>query len=140
MNATAETCINNPVLRYLVEALLFSSSVEDESLDKGYSICDIDKGCLDRLYSGFQQFIDRCEAEITSKLGGEWESLEDFYLGSYPDGCVERDFIYTRNHEGTGFWDCGRWDKKAADILTGNAHRFTQIECYVGDGDKIYFM
>lgn len=140
MSATTEVSIGNPVLRYLIEALLFSSNVEGEFLDRNYSISDVDKTCLDKLYADFQKFIDRCEAEITSRFGGDWNSLEDFYCGGYPDGCVERDFIYTRNHEGTGYWDRGRWDDKVASLLARNARRFTQIECYIGDDSKIYFM
>jgi hypothetical protein len=143
MNATAETCINNPVLRHLVEALLCISTDHDgESLDENYSICDFDKDCLDKLYAKFQQFIDKCEAAITAKLGGDWESLEDFYLGSYVDGCVERDFIFTASRSGSGFWDKGRWDTRVSDLLTKFAHEFSEIEFnppYVGDDGKLYF-
>jgi hypothetical protein len=136
---TAEACIGNPVLRYMTEALLFSASIEDPSIDKNYTICDIDKDCLNKLYAEFQQFIDKCESEITAELGGDWASLEDFYVGGYPDGCVERDFIYTRNCEGTGFWDQGRWDARVSRILSNAAHQFTQLECYVGDDGVVYF-
>jgi hypothetical protein len=123
----------------MTEALLFSSIVEDQSLSKNYSICDIDQGCLSRLYADFQRFIDRCESEITAAIGGDWESLEAFYLGIHQEGCVERDFIYTRNHDGSGFWDTGRWDPRVSQILSNAAHRFPQIECFVGDDKKIYF-
>ena len=140
MNATAETCINNPVLRYMVEALLFiSSDDEGKPLDVDYTICDFDKDCLSRLYAEFQQFIDKCEAEITATLGNGWESIEDFYCGGYPDGCVERDFIYTRTSCGIGFWEPNRWDPSVSHILTSSARMFSTVECYVGDDGKIYF-
>jgi hypothetical protein len=139
MNAAAETCINNPVLRHLAEAVLFSASIDD-SIDEASTICDFDEQCLAALYSDFQQFIDKCEAEITALLGSGWNSLEDFYFGCHPDGCVERDFINTRNRDGAGFWDSGRWDKSVSSVLVASAHQFKQIECYTGDDDKIYFI
>lgn len=139
MNATAKACINNPVLRHLTEAVLFSASIDD-SIDETSTICDFDEQCLGRLYSDFQQFIDKCETEITALIGSDWNSLEDFYRGCHPDGCVERDFISTRNREGAGFWDSSRWDKSVSHVLVAFAHHFNQIECYMGDDDKIYFI
>lgn len=139
MGATVETCINNPVLRYLTEALLFIGTDDDgNGLDVKYSICDFDKDSLNKLYAEFQQFIDKCEASVTAELGDSWNSLEDFYCGGCPDGCVERDFIYDRCRCGVGFWDSGRWDESVSQLLSCHAKEFSELYCYVGDDKKIY--
>lgn len=132
--------MTNPVLFNLVETLLFVGIDDnDEPLDANYSIEDFDEDCLDKLYLQFRQFIDRCEAEITAKLGEDcWGSLEDFYLGSYPDGCVERDFIFTRCGCGVGFWESGRWDSTVSDLLTCLVREFSTLESYIGDDGKVY--
>ena len=128
-----------PVLLNLVETLLFIGTDDnDEPLDANYSIRDFDKDCLGKLYLQFQRFIDRCETEVTAKLGDDWESLEDFYLGSHPDGCVERDFIFTRCGCGVGFWESGRWDSTVSDLFTRFAREFSTLESYIGDDGKVY--
>ena len=144
MNATTEVSTCNPVLGHLVEAVLFIGTDDnDEPLDARYDISDCDKESLSKLYAKFQQFIDKCEAAVTAELGSDWESLEDFYLGGYLDGCVERDFVFTASGRGVGFWDKGRWDERVSGILTKCAHEYRELEYnppYVGDDGKIYFM
>jgi hypothetical protein len=42
------------------------------------------------------------------------------------------DFILTRNHHGSGFWDSGRWCEPWGDKLTKLAHQFGELSCCVG--------
>jgi hypothetical protein len=48
-----------------------------------------------------------------------------------------RDFWYTRNHHGTGFWD-GDWSDNYADILTQVSVCYGEIYVSKGDNGKIY--
>lgn len=47
---------------------------------------------------------------------------------------VAHDFILTRNHHGSGFWD-GDWVAPWGDKLTVLAHSFGQLETYLDDDD-----
>lgn len=49
-----------------------------------------------------------------------------------------RDFWYTRNHHGCGFWD-GDWPEPYATTLTNAAHSFGEVGPYLGDDGKVYF-
>jgi hypothetical protein len=52
-----------------------------------------------------------------------------------------RDFWYTRNGHGCGFWD-GDWEKlageDAADALDARARAFREVDLYLGDDGKVY--
>jgi len=48
------------------------------------------------------------------------------------------DFILTRNHEGTGFWDTGRWHQPWAQRLTDLAYTFPGISCTIDVDNLIY--
>ncbi len=132
-------CVSNPVVKHLAHVLLFSSTDDNGTpLDTNYSICDFDVSDLDRLYLEFQTFIDKAEELVTAKVGGDWETLEDFYLYPGSDGCVEHDFIFTRNRHGVGFWENGRWLSPVGEILDTLATSFAEVYCYVGDDGKLH--
>lgn len=63
-----------------------------------------------------------CEALGNEELGDLESDLGD------PDGHAGRDFWYTRNGHGCGFWD-GDWPEPHADALTEAAKVFG--ECYL---------
>lgn len=48
------------------------------------------------------------------------------------------DFILTRNHHGTGFWEPGRWCAPWDRKLTKLAHSFGSLCAYVGNDGMIY--
>lgn len=48
-----------------------------------------------------------------------------------------RDFWYTRNGHGCGFWD-GDWPEALGDTLTAIAKRFGEVSLYRGDDSQIY--
>lgn len=142
MNSQSEkTCTQNPVVQHLASVLLFTSTdIYGEPLEDQYSFSDFISADIDKLYTEFQQFIDQAENRVTEKVGGDWDTLEDFYLGQHSDGCVERDYIYTRNYEGTGFWEKGRWDERVSDIFDEIAKSKPEICCCVGDDGKLHIL
>lgn len=133
-----KACTQNPVLQHLAETLLFTSTDHfGEPLDSFHTICDFAPRDLAKLYTEFQHFIDKVEGLVTAEVGGDWDTLEDFYLGMHSDGCVERDYIYSRNHEGTGFWDTGRWYAPVGKILNEVAKSQPEICCTESDKGEI---
>lgn len=61
--------------------------------------------------------------------GGKWGELHDTLAG--------RDFWYTRNGHGCGFWD-GDWPEPHASALTDAAKSFRQVDAYLGDDGRVY--
>ena len=58
--------------------------------------------------------------------------------GDMPDEAqAGRDFWYTRNGHGCGFWD-GDWPEPWADDLTQAAKAFGEVDAYLGDDGKVY--
>lgn len=56
----------------------------------------------------------------------------------FPDDAqAGRDFWYTRNGHGCGFWD-GDWPEPHATALTDAAKAFGECSPYVGDDGKVY--
>lgn len=47
------------------------------------------------------------------------------------------DFILTRNHHGTGFWDSGRWAAPWDRKLTALAQWFGELDLYLTDSGEI---
>lgn len=91
--------------------------------------------------------------ELISKLEADWEQFQahaEWIPGFNPeDALIERrpwsvedqmahDFILTRNHHGAGFWD-GDWREPYGAALTQLAHRFGELNSYVGDDGLVYF-
>lgn len=50
-----------------------------------------------------------------------------------------RDFWYTRNGHGCGFWD-GDWPEDVGDCLTDAAQQYPQVTLYQGDDGRLYFV
>lgn len=49
-----------------------------------------------------------------------------------------RDFWFTRNHHGVGFWDRG-YDEAISKPLTDAAHAAGNRDLYAGDNGQLYF-
>lgn len=124
-------------LQQLAKTLLWCSIYDDESLDKDYSINQIDSACLVKLESEFQEFVAASIIAVKDKRG-YCADLSRYFLGMTDRFQLEHDYILTRNHHGAGFWD-GDWDKSVGEILTTVAHLHSEIEAYVGDDNFVYF-
>lgn len=61
---------------------------------------------------------------VDSNEGDEWDY-------------AAHDFVLTRNHHGSGFWD-GDWHEPWGDKLTALADSFGQLECLLGDDGVLY--
>ena len=121
-----------------IEAALWSSNDEStpaggEPLDTNYSIDDIDWNTLATMLKDCAKFQASTEwqaalkAEACLRCGPECSQEE---MGGH-------DFWLTRCGHGAGFWD-GDWIEPHAEALTNLAHKFGNVELYVGDDGKIY--
>ena len=128
----------NPALQTLAETILsISCDANGISFNVNFSVSDINKSCLDKLYQEYLQFIELSEKRISEIFGDEWESIDEFYELMQPiQNQTERDFIYTRNKCGCGFWD-GDWMKDVSEILEDECKKFSEIIA-IYDNEKIY--
>lgn len=87
---------------------------------------------LDRVSQDWNRFREQAEAlgfdavehratMIDPNQGDEWDY-------------AAHDFILTRNHLGSGFWD-GDWQAPWGEKLTTLADSFPQVETYLDDDD-----
>jgi len=92
----------------------------------------ISNDLMARIAQDWERFRDQAEAlgfdavehratAIDPTEGDEWDY-------------AAHDFILTRNHHGSGFWD-GGWHAPWGDRLTELAHTFPQLESYLDDDD-----
>jgi hypothetical protein len=141
MTAAQMTTIKNPTALALVEAMLQTSTDDfDTPLSEIYSPAEVLPESVKRLYLEFQRFIEMVEPDIAKVTEREWNSLDEFYLDSRPDNPTELYFIYTRNYEGEGFWNTGKWDESVSRILSNAAHSFPEIVACLDDNGRIYFV
>ena len=136
----------NPSLGQLAITLLWSENDNaDESggepLDANYSVTDIDEASLQELHKRFQSFVEQAEQLLTAKFGGDWSSIDDFYIGASNGSYqTEYDYILTVNGHGVGFWETFNWKKEAGEILTNLAQRHGEIHAEIGDDGKIHLL
>ena len=105
-----------PLTQGYVEALFFTS--EDELGTAAFS--DLAPRTLARIIRDCTAF----RAAAGPLIDGEEER-------------AGRDFWFTRNGHGVGFWEAGRWPEPAADTLDRLA-RVGGVDAYLGDDGKVY--
>ena len=121
--------------RGLIETLLWCSVDGDKPLDKDYDISNVAASDIERLSAEFDTFKEAADAVAFAVDMGE-TSLEEFGPLHHDVDSVAYDYILTRNHHGTGFWD-GSW-AEIGEELTKLARKLPEIEPYVGDDGVVY--
>lgn len=125
-----------------IAAALFSTSAmlpdEDENDDRSFTDLGMDE--TDMAPSTLAAIERDCRAfyDLNHRLIA---SCEETHTPGSPDDTVwnhaGRDFWYTREGHGVGFWD-GDWPDEAGEILTKATKRFGQGAWYTGDDGMIY--
>lgn len=101
------------------------------------------QSAVDALFNSKEYEDKKPTKNLMARLTREWEAFkasaialgfdpEEHYLYHTTEDLWEvaaRHWIYTRNHEGSGFWD-GRWDKEMGNKLTELSNTFGEIEIY----------
>lgn len=111
-----------------LEAMFFT---EGEELD-GLSVEDMSKELTQQSNDDCKGFIMRFPATLPI--------LEREHNYSYQQ--AGRDFWYTRNGHGVGFWDRGLPEEYVSllDGAVGHGARYPQVDIYKGDNGLIYGM
>jgi hypothetical protein len=111
-----------------VEAMFFTSTGDDgEAFRQGFS--DLAPETLARIIADCAAFQE----------GSAWLRAVNAAKGcAFPgEDQAGRDFWFTRNGHGCGFWD-GDWPEPHAEHLTDAARTFGYVDAYLGDDGKVY--
>jgi hypothetical protein len=113
-----------------VEALFFTETgSSDDGELKDASFADLAPETLDDIKHDCAAFLAATETfrdRLALSPRRVWNDTE-----------AGRDFWYTRNHHGTGFWDRD-WPKPYADYLATKAQNFGETYIYAGDDGRLY--
>jgi len=127
------------VKHYLHAALWSSADNDGTSLTEEYCIDDFSTESIEKAIKDCIDFI-----ALVNNLLTEAFELEtgDYYQHQHQYGLVEmagHDFWLTRAGHGVGFWDrnLGEIGDKLTKITKDN---FRDLDLYVGDDNKLYFM
>lgn len=117
----------NPFQHGFFEAMFFTNfGVDDGELcGKGFS--DLAQQVLDVCLTDCRKFERENESHILRAI--------EVKTG-YDDESAGRDFWFTRNGHGVGFWDRGLGE--AGDLLTAAAKKYNTLEPYLGDDGKVW--
>jgi hypothetical protein len=127
-----------------VEALFFTSTGDDgEAFGEGFA--DLAPETLARIIADCAAFQKKNVVALACCQMTEDEREELAEHGHGPGWDNEnktatelgRDFWYTRNGHGCGFWD-GDWPEPYATILTDAAKSFDEVDAYLGDDGRVY--
>lgn len=105
--------------RAYIEAVFFTESGDDEGKIGDATFSDLDADTLAQMVADCTKFQKDVGEMIAEDIEG-----------------AGRDFWYTRNGHGAGFWD-GDWPE-FGDELTKAAERFGMADIYLGDDGKVY--
>jgi hypothetical protein len=135
LNNTAET--NHPYISAsdfvagYVEALFFTNG--DSGDDDPDSFNELGTGALSK--EAIESIIKDCQAfeEAAADL------LEEAYCRDYEEEQAGRDFWFTRQGHGVGFWDRKALQEgELGDRLSNVAQKFRESYAYIGDDGAIY--
>ncbi len=124
----------NEFLGAYIEAALWSSMDESddnggEPMDRNYGIDDIHPDTLAKMKDDCEKFQTENAALLTD------ENCLTRYGVSAQAG---HDFWLTRCGHGCGFWETNDWEKEAGKKLTESAHKFGEVNLYVGDDGMVH--
>lgn len=103
---------------------LFWSETDDNGfpLDENYSESDI-----------VDEVREKISEDVGKFLSDNADVIRDLDLSAWEVG---HNFVLSRNHHGTGFWDRGYGDQ--GDLLHESSDGFGTMSLYVGGDGKIY--
>jgi len=119
--------------RGYVEAALFSGLGEDETPPGGLDAGDLAPETWAAVRRDCAAFLAAC-GDLVDALGDHHRP------GSPNDDAMShagRDFWYTREGHGCGFWD-GDWPEASGEALSSAAKAFGEASWYVGDDGRIW--
>jgi hypothetical protein len=113
-----------------IEAMFFTSTghLEDEELEHA-TFAELAPETLAKIVSGCAVFQSANREDLD-------EALDNGRINGYDDSSAGRDFWYSRNGHGVGFWDRGLGD--VGETLTEAARKLGSVDLYRGDNGQLY--
>lgn len=119
-----------------IEAMFFTSEGVDSDCEPGHendlaniTVAELAPETLEKIVSDCARFQSENRADLD-------EALDTGRINGYDDAGAGRDFWYTRNGHGVGFWD--RKLGKIGDVMSEAAHKWGQVDLYRGDDELIH--
>jgi hypothetical protein len=126
-----------------IEAMFFTNtgSGDDEELEHA-TVADLAPETLEKIKADCAKFLGYCDGPALA--GAPWSNRDKIErCGLKSASCdlahAGRDFWFTSNGHGVGFWD-GNWPKPYASELDKAARSFRGVDPYRGDDGLIYLM
>ncbi len=112
-----------------IEAMFFTSTgnMEDEDLE--------DASVGELAPSTWIDILEDCK-DFQESFADDLAEACDQDKANYDMEAAGRDFWYTRNHHGVGYWDRGLGD--IGRKLTDMAHPYGEVDLYRGDDGLLY--
>lgn len=111
-------------IRAAIECALWcTTDDEGEPLDYAYDGDDLATVTRENLAMDVTLFIE--------------ENAEDLLASGLNSSQIGHDFVLTRNHHGSGFWDRGL-EESLGQRLTDACDPYGSFDLYVGDDDLLY--
>jgi len=122
-----------------IEALFFTETdvLAEQATKPGAIPFEPSFGFSDLAPETLARIISDCAA---FRRGEQWQQWLDHAADAdiyAEDETAGRDFWYTRNGHGCGFWD-GDWPEPYATQLTDAARAFGNVDAYLGDDGRVY--
>lgn len=100
-----------------------------------YGFADLAPDTLAVIVADCAAFQDKTCLALAAAIE-ETEENPDFESRDY--AAAGRDFWYTRNGHGVGFWETYRWPAPWRDDLDQAARTFGEVDSYLGDDGKVW--
>lgn len=125
-----------------VEAAFFTAPSPDEAeggIPKDCGFHDLPAETVKAMQTDCERFVAVNAEALDAMIGAEWDGTAKY--GPYNAADAGRDFWFTRNGHGVGFWDRGFKNvaADAADVLSSAASAFGECYLYLGDDGKVYY-
>jgi hypothetical protein len=112
-----------------IECAFFCDANPDEPELEDATFSDLAPEALERIKLDCTQFEELARADLVRAYdSGDYDAMQ-----------AGRDFWFTRNHHGVGFWDRPQLDADGlGDKLTAHSDGFGETGLYRGDDGRVY--
>lgn len=113
------------------EAMFFTNFGTDDGdlAEKGFS--DLSPATIEKLTADCDKFLQENKSHILRVL-----DTKPGRPDKYSEESAGRDFWFTRNHHGVGFWDRGLGE--VGEALTKASQAYPEVTPYLGDDGRVY--
>jgi len=116
--------------RGYIEAMFFTDASDSDDGDLAHAtLAELAPEALATIVRDCTTFQNDYRADID-------EAVDTGRINGYDEMAAGRDYWFTRNHHGVGFWD--RDLGEIGDKLTEKAHNDPSVDLYRGDNEQIY--